>query len=441
MNILVLPSRDDTPYFHHLQSLLGENKTFGKLEVPSTSAEIAQWCKLGAVDAIICTNDDTLSVILNAMPDYVPSASQRTITCTDYSGSLLRVRVGTDYVPVIILDPLMHLVKVPYGKFLAKRYLSKILAPEKWVTPPAFDYKIVDISMCAEVEARIAQASLLGVDIETPFKNEKTFVNPYRVMDMIGYAAWFPDTNTIECYVFPGLEEWALFACKRINANNVPKVTQGGLYDNVYFLRWAMPLNRWVFDTMTLMHCWYAELPKRLEKIAAFMIRDVRYWKDDGANGIEAKMKYNARDVWATVCSLLEMVRQMDDYVVPNYVEEFPLNFPGIHCEIEGFAIDKEAWKAAQDDLNAIVDTELVAIQQMTATPTFNPNSSQQVVQLLKVLGLGHFTSSDKATMLKVKAVSNFHNYVFDRIGTWKKNSKLLSTYFNDAKLWNGRIH
>lgn len=441
MNLLVLPSYDDQPYFHRLQSLLGENKVYGKVDIPATSGEIAQWCKLGNIDAIICTCNETLDVILTAMPDYVPANTRKAITCTDYSGSLLRVRVDNDYVPVIILDPLEHLVRVPYGKFLAKRYLSKILAPETWPQVPAFNYKFVDIKDAAAVEARLAEADVIAVDIETPFKNEKTFVNPYRVIELIGYGAWFAKTNTIECYVFTGLEEWSLLSCRRINANGVQKLTQGGLYDNVYFMRWAMPLNRWVFDTMNMMHCQYAELPKRLEKLAAFSIRDVRYWKDDGANGPEEKIKYNARDCWATMCTMLAMINDMQPWVPDNYVTEFPLNFPGIHCEIEGFAVELDDWHAAQDELNESIETGLKEIQTMVATPNFNPNSPKQMVELLAVLGLGHFKSSDKATMLKVKAVSDFHGFVFDKIGAWKKDSKLLSTYFNDKKLWNNRIH
>lgn len=440
MRFLHLAHWEDKPYTGRLQALLGANWC-GIAKEPATHiAKIHNWCIGGHVDAIICTDPLALRVILAAMPDYVPSSSGRAISLDDYAGSLLVVYVRTNdggirRVPVIVLDPLERLVGSAKALFLAKRYLSKLLRPESWLAQPAFKWKLVTPANADEVIARCAQARLLSVDIETPWPQ-----NEFRSIDCVGYGAWFADTNTIECYVIPFTDMWAWSVVNSINSNAVPKVTQNGLYDNVYFMRWGLPMNNWLWDTFHLFHSWYSELPKSLDFITAFTVRDVRYWKDDGANGLEARYRYNARDCWATICSLLGILREMPAWAAQNYLIEFPMVFPSLTCNMEGVAVDEPEFMRVREKLLASSAARLARIQTMLAAPGFNPNSSQQMVRLLAVLGLGQYKSADKATMLKARAVSPYHDFILGEIVAYKKEFKLLTTYLQPSKIWKGRI-
>jgi len=436
MNLLLLPTYEDQPYFQRLSALLGENKCSVKVESTTLASQIAQWARVAKADAIICTDPGNLNTILNAMPDYVPSDSRRQITLDDYAGSLLRLRLDANTViPVIVLNPLEHLVRTDAGSFLAKRYLSKILKPESWPAAYEFKYKVVDLVDAPAVVARLAQARLIAADIETPYPN-----NPLRVINCVGYAGWFTDTNTIECYVFPFLNDWAHGFISAINSNPVAKLTQGGLYDNAYFMRWGLPLNNYLHDSLNLFHCWYTELPKRLDFITAFLVRDIRYWKDDGANGLEAYYRYNARDCWATLCAYLALVNEIPSYAARNYLQEFPLVFPCLTCELEGIAVNPVTWKETQAKLEASIEEDLAKIRVMVNEPNFNPRSPQQMVNLFAVLGLGHLKSADAAKMKVARATTPFNDALLGTIDDWKKEAKLISTYLVDDKLWNNRM-
>lgn len=439
MRFLHLAHWEDKPYVNRLQALLGANWC-GIAKEPATHiSKIHNWCIGGHIDAVICTDALALRVILNAMPDYVPSTSGRAISLDDYAGSLLYIYApipgGVKRIPAIVLDPLERLVKGGAPVFLAKRYLSKILRPEQWLPQPQFQWKLVTPANAAAVIARCAQARLLSTDIETPWPQ-----NEWRSIDMVGYGAWFPDTNSIECYVIPFTDEWAWSVVREINANAVPKVMQNGLYDNSYFLRWGVPPNNFLWDTFHLFHSYYSELPKSLDFITAFSVRDVRYWKDDGANGAEARYRYNARDCWATICSLLGLLRELPAWAAKNYLVEFPMVFPSLTCNMEGIAVDEQQFMAVRERLLASSAAKLADIQKMLGAPGFNPNSSQQMVRLLAVLGLGQYKAADKATIMKARAVSAFHDFILGAIVDYKKEFKLLTTYLQPSKIWKGRI-
>ena len=97
--------------------------------------------------------------------------------------------------------------------------------------------------------------------------------------------------------------------------------------------------------------------------MSACSVRKIRYWKDDGKSGdLQDYYRYNARDCWATLCSLLGILHDCPDWAITNYVEhEFPVVFPAIHCEVRGIKVDKErfddVWKenkGLEDDRNTL---------------------------------------------------------------------------------------
>lgn len=435
MKLLLLSDWGDQDYYQALQELLGEHRCAVKDESTKMISQIKLWAKSAAADAVICTNVTNLRTILDAMPDYVPANTSKQITLDDYAGSLLRLTVDGRVLPVIVLNPLVHLRATPSGKFLAKRYLSKVLKPESWPAPYEFKYKVVTVAEQAEVIERLSHARLLSVDIETPFPTD-----PERSINCVGYAGWFVETNTIECYVFPFLDDGAWESIRQINDNEVPKLTQGGLFDVVRMMRWALPLRNWLHDSLHLFHSYYSELPKRLDFITAFAVRDVRYWKDDGSNGLESYYRYNARDCWAALCTYLALLSEVPSWAVRNYLQEFPLVFPCVTCELEGIAVDRERWDTVQAELDAEIERELAEIRTMLREPAFNPRSPKQMVALFALLGLGHLKGADAANMKKAMASSAFAEFILKKIDDWKKDAKLISNYLVDEKLWNNRL-
>lgn len=432
-----------------------------KTDAPSMYAEFIQWCKIYEADAVVITNVITLEFALRAQVDFRPPNTRKGITLNDYQGSMLNIRIGDRTIPAVVLNPLEHLRTVPYGKFLAERFLSKIIAPEKWLPDISFHWTEVTNDTAEAVRNHLNEAILIAVDIETPTTGERF---EQRCINCVGYAALFTDryngTTTIECYVFP-FEEWSHRYIRDINDNAVPKVTQRGIYDNSYFLRWGVPLRSWYWDTYHLFHSWLSELPKSLALVAAFNVRKIRYWKDDGkSGGLEDYYRYNALDCWGTLCSLLGICADCPDWALVNYTEhEFPVVFPSIHCEMEGIAVDEERYHEVFKKKMQEKHEELIKIQTMVGGPVdtlplkqkllkgimkddiqnFNPNSPAQVLNVFKLLGLGHLGSTDKAAVLKARAAHPLADRVIGAISDWKTNAKIISGYLQEYKLWNGR--
>jgi hypothetical protein len=375
--------------------------------------------------------------------------------------------VGDKTIPAVVLNPLEHLRTVPYGRFLAERFLSKVLAPDKWLPDIEFKWKEVTHDTAYAVQLRLAEANVIATDIETPTTGERA---EQRCINCVGYAAMFSSRETseitIECYVFP-FEEWAHGYIRNINDNAVPKVTQRGIYDNCYFLRWGVPLRSWYWDTYYLFHSWLSELPKDLALVAAFNVRKIRYWKDDGKSGsLEDYYRYNALDCYGTLCSLLGIIRDAPDWAIVNYTEhEFPVVFPCIHCEMEGFAVDEERFHKVFAEKMEEKYKELLQIQTMVGGPCdklplqkrkvtkdgvsrmvdvitcFNPNSPKQVFDVFRILGLSSLGSTDKAAVLKARAAHPLADRVIGAISDWKSNAKIVSNYLQEYKLWNGRLY
>lgn len=228
---------------------------------------------------------------------------------------------------------------------------------------------------------------------------------------------------------------------RRVNANSVQKIFQHGQYDNAYFLRWGVPVTNWLWDTLSVMHCWYSELPKRLDFIATFALRKVRYWKDDGKTGSqEDKMRYNALDCWATMNSFLSMMRELPDYAINNYLIEFPMHFPALHAGMEGIAVDINQFYSVRTEAQQDSEKSLTRIRHLLDSPTFNPNSPMQMKNLFTLLGVGHLPDTAKASMLKARAASPLNDMLLGEIVSYKEDAKLLSTYLVEEKFWHNRV-
>ena len=435
--LLHLGTLDDEPYQHHLAGLSsGEQVAWkSRLRTPGTIAEIEIACKQAGVSGIVCSNQEFLEKLLHAQPDFIAPNNRRGLTLDDYQGSFLLT--PREKIPVVIINPLANLVTQSYAKFVARRFVQKLTRPQQWFQQTQFTWEIADPTTIAAVFARWeTEAAIIAIDIETPIEN------PLRAINCVGYAAYFPATGTTESLVIPFTDMFWHSWVGRFNSLPQPKVFQNGLYDNLYFMRWGVPVSNWLFDTQHLFHSWYSELPKRLDFITAFALRTVRYWKDDGKSGnLKDYYRYNAQDCWATLNSFMALARECDAFAFTNYLEEFPLVFPCLTCEMEGVANDQKAFATVRALKEQEVITKQRELEVMLAAPGFNVNSSVQKKQLFKVLGVGHLPDTAKASMLKAQAAHPLNNRILGQLVEIVGARKLLSTYFVEEKLFHGRWH
>lgn len=405
-----------------------------RLSTPDTLTEIELQCQAAKMTGIVCSNPFFLEKLLHAQPDFIPPNTRRGITLDDYQGSVLytpRVKL-----PVVVINPIANFLTVPYAIPAAKRFISKLARPGRWFQATRFTWQIGTPGNLPDILDRLSQATLVGVDIETIEDD------PERRMACVGFAAYFAATHRTEVTVIPCTDLVLLEWVRRFCASKAPKVFQNGLYDNLYLLRWGCPVENWLHDTQHLFHSMFSEYPKRLGFIAAYAIRDIRYWKDDGKTGnLKDFYKYNAKDAWSTVNSYVSLMMDAESYAVTNYVNEFPLVFPCLTCEIEGFKMDMPQVAIAQAQIQQQVELETREFQQTIAAPNFNVGSAPQMLKLLKVLGLGYLPNTAKASMLKAQASSPFNNRILGDAISIKEDRKTLSTYLVPEKFWHGRCY
>lgn len=418
-----------------------------RCNAPDTIRELEMQCAAHHIDGVVCTNEQFMEKLLNVQPDFIPPSSRKKLTLDDYQGSLLFT--PRDKIPVVILNPLANLNTVNYATPAAKRFVSKIATPGKWYQATQFTWSLAEPHSVELVYQRMAaRAALIGVDIETIVDD------PLRRIACICFSAYYPDNHSTETLVIPFTDEfWWRWVQKFCDLPN-PKVMQNGLYDNLYLLRWHCPVRNWLHDTQHLFHSMFSEYPKRLDFIAAYALRNIRYWKDDGKTGnLDDYYRYNAMDGWATVNSYLSLLQDAEPYAHVNYVQEFPLVFPALVCEIEGLAVDLPVFDKVAAETEAAMVAEDKKFCKMIAAPNFNAGSWQQKLKLFQVLGLSKLDKDDatkvvsglpntnKASMLKAKASSLFNERILTTMTEMLEDRKLLSTYLVKGKIWHGKIY
>lgn len=402
--------------------------------------------KASGLDAAIVTDQKLMTLILESLPDFKPSfnknGSKKKLSMNDYHGSLIDLpgfKIGREKdLEVLFLNPLEHMRTVPEGEFVFKRFISKITKPEKWFPQTEFTWELAKEDTIDALYESFQSALLVAADIETERDS------PLRNIECSGYCALFPD-GTTHSVVIPTDSMWGVLWMRKFNELKAPKVYQNGLYDNLYKLRYNSPTFNWLYDTQHLFHSWYSELPKRLDFITAFTVRKVRFWKDDGKSGNKLdRFEYNARDCWATLMSCMSLMLELPDWAVKNYLLEFPLVFPCLHCEADGMRVDKEAFEKSKKQ----VDDELEPHEkklQAWVHPNFNPGSSDQCKRLLKVLGCadkqGNVESADEQSLNFAAALHPLNELVISEILEIRGLRKLRDTYLVWEKMWNDRLY
>ena len=425
IRLLLLSTPQDEPYLPTLKTLMRtkfpEVQLLNSVITPGTLTEIVASAKKNSFTGVLTTN---LSILKKLVGVNISSAEA---SVANYAGSYFKVQ-GVEFV---ILNPLAQLVTVPYGKFLAERFITKLVYPERWQQFPAFAWELATPQNLPSLLTRYRDATHIAVDIETARE-------PQVHITSIGYTALFRD-GTCHSTVLPITDSYSIEWMKRFNLLPADKVLQNGKYDINYLMRYGAPLYNYLWDTANLFHCWYSELPKDLGFLQAFFVREAAYWKDLADTD---KLLYNAKDTWATLMSCLAMVNEMPMWAKHNYVNEFPLVFPCIMSELTGIKRDMEALQKAELAQHTVIQDTEQELNAMLGTTAFNSGSPKQKKALLTILGCKDIAekSTDEKSLKKAAYRHPLNARILGQITKIQKAKKLSSTYLSPGKEFNGVI-
>jgi hypothetical protein len=358
----------------------------------------------------------------------------------NFAGSLLShnaTKLPIHKKEFIVLDPLEQICTTRTGEFLTERYLSKILRPEIWWQQTEFNWEIAHDDTVDKLYDKFSTADIIAVDIETT-------TDGTLLITCVGYCGiWFNSDGSISTrsIVLPFTSMFWIAWVRKFNTLPQPKIFQNGQFDNQFFLRFGCPIINWAYDTQELFHAWYSELPKRLDAISAFLIRDIYYWKQEGKTGnLEDYYRYNAKDTWATANSWLSAIAQVPDWALANFREKFPLVFPCLSCALEGIKVNADARTRMAEVQGLKLEGSLGKLRTRIGKSNFNPGSPKQVLSLIGALGYSkQFQNADKHVIAKVAKKHPLAQLLMEDILRYRESAKLLNTYIG-AKLLNGRL-
>src|SRR5260221_1013052 len=389
--ILLMVTPFDVPYLSTLRPLLKGRKTYCIEANPDTAAEIELYARSKGIKYIITTNNIVLNKIIE---------SQRHQSLDNWTGSIYE-RAGITY---LFLNPLRQLYSVSYGRFLADRFISKIVQPSLWPRTPQFSWELARIETIERWFHLYSQTVVIAVDIETV-----SFENPSNgeletAIRCLAFTGLWNDGNihTIVIPILDAPEKEQLFWItwmRKFLLLKIPKIFQNGLYDNAHCIGYSSPGYGYFFDTQSLFHSWYCELPKNLAFISGFTIHNVFYWKDL-AKETGRYYEYNARDGWATLVSAMGLIKEMPNCAWTNYLLKFPIWVPCLYSNLEGIKVNE----AIRDKLSKECITEFEASRNRLERwfgEGFNGNSSTQVTKLIQFYGSTDITNADEDALNK----------------------------------------
>lgn len=419
----------------------------GKVEMLT---QLEMYCAKRNITAIVTTSTE----ILRKLVDREGSGSEiNNPKLSDYAGSLFTYK----NLEIVFVSPLRQLFTVSYGKFLAARYISKVVDAESWQESTAFQWSLLTPENIDEAYVWLAGCYGIATDIET--------ARTHLAIRCIGYTGVSVDSEgklETRSFVLPIDSGWALAWMRKINSLPVQKIFQRGKYDNSYLLRYHAEPTCWLWDTANLFHSWYSELPKDLGFLNAFFLRKVVYWKDLAeTNDLSEYYRYNAIDTWATANVWIQCILKMPDWARRNYVLEFPLNFPCLLAEMTGLRRDQERLENARKILDTKIDAETGYLRRILGRSDFNPNSPKMVLELLTLLGCraapgkpkqaSDINSTEEPELKKAMFRHPLNGFVLGKILDVRGWRKLASTYLrletdkegnkgNGAKEFCGRV-
>lgn len=431
-NCLLLITPEDKEYLPHVKSMFGGKTTYVISEPIVTLAQLEAYCVKRNITSIVSTSRHALAKCLEREGKSVSNPS-----LGDYAGSVFSLKRSsgpeTDWsgCEIVFISPLAQLFTVPHGKFIASRFISKVVNPTSWPESTRFSWELAEAGNIESYYESFKHALAIACDIET-FKQN-------LAIRCIGYTAIFVDSTsgsiTTRSIVLPLDSLWALAWMRKFNKLPVDKIFQNGKYDNSYLLRYNASPSNWFWDTANGMHSWYAELPKDLAFLNAFFLRKVVYWKDLAeTSDLYEYYKYNALDTWATANVWIQQMLQSPPWAKRNYCLEFPLVYPSILAEMTGLPRDAERIKSTREELEKKEAAELDSLRKCINTPNFNPGSPPQTVKLLEILGNKDIKSSGEILLKKAMIRHPLNALIFGKILNIRGWRKLCNTYLRMDK-------
>lgn len=381
----------DEPYISSLKPLLKGRKAYAISQDPDSHEEIKLYAESKGIKYIITTNPKVLNQVIE---------SERHQSLDNWAGSLYE-RSGITY---LFLNPLRQLYSVPYGRFLAERFISKIVQPSLWPRTPGFSWELSRLETIEKWYDLYQKTLLVAVDIETVSFENISNGELETAIRCLAFTGLWADGN-IHTVVVPILdapkqeqEFWIVWMRKFLQLK-VPKIFQNGLYDNAHLLSYSSPGYGYFFDTQSLFHSWYSELPKNLAFISAFTIHNIFYWKDL-AKESGRYYEYNARDGWATLVSFLGLIREMPVWARNNYLLKFPLWVPCLYSNLEGVKVDESIREQLSKKYIAEFTASRARLERWFGVG-FNARSPTQVKQLIHFYGSPDIPNADEDALDK----------------------------------------
>jgi DNA polymerase I-like protein with 3'-5' exonuclease and polymerase domains len=433
--LLFLGTEADRNFLHYLKPHLKGHKCFIDTKPVSTIAEVEIYAK---------SNERGITgVISTSVPLLARFTGKESPSLDAYSGSYFK-RNGIEYV---FINPLEHAVTVPYGDFLLERFVGKLSAPEKWLKAPEFNWCVLTPQNWEREYAILSSPNVIALA-----SDDETFRHNLAIR-CIGFTTLSFDGTEFKTrsIVLPLDSLWALQKAREIADLPAAKIFQNGKYDQSYNLRYNIVMRNWLWDTKTFFHCWYSELPKDLAFLQSFFVREAAYWKDLAeTNDLETYYLYNAKDTWATACSMLAWMMEAPQYARDNYLKEFPLLYPCLLSEMTGVKRDYQRLEKAKTDINLMLETKRQSLDKMLGVKGFNPNSPKQMSQLFKILGCGHLGSTDDKAMAKAIYMHPLNSRILGIVRGVPKTDevekmgmrsmvKMRGTYLDETKDFRGR--
>lgn len=431
--LLVLPNRD----ISQVPSLQGMfNKYFAVVRPCairiSMLSELAMHAKQAGTSFVATTD---ISILRLADPSLQGSQN-------DNIGTIAVVKnpiSPTAELRIILLPTLAQQHTVNYGAFLIDHFLQK-LRYGGTLKKDRFTWNYIGPHNLNSIAGRISGSSfLVAVDIETSRTDLR--------ITSVAYTAGFYDSTThaitTETYVIrlaPDTYPFCVDAMRVMNSTKPPKVMQNGQYDASYFLRFNAALENWLYDTFTMAHCIYAELPRDLAFLSSFYLENFRFWKDESGTNL---YEYNAKDTHNTFWLWLAQIQYAPEYAIHNYKTKFPSVFPCLSCAMDGMQVNLDTMQRLHTEESNKRDAAQRKLAYLLGEPNFNPGSSKQTLEMFAALGYKpsirtktikgkqeKVSSSDEKEMNRFKETSILYERIGDYILDYRGAAKAVSTYF-----------
>lgn len=437
-------TQEDTQYILRMRNLVA-----GRADIMANNAEVST-----LTEVVMAANRQGIKRIATtsvSLLEKLLGNPKRKVSIADYQGSIIPFQDRE----FLILPPFEHLVTVPHGEHVMRRYLNKFINESDWLAQPDFTWALFHPSMTDDLIELADKCTFIAVDIETGHEDD-------RVILMCGFSfvTIHPHTKSysISTVVIPYEDEYNYVVTTAILQSNTPKVFQNGMYDNSYFLRYRQPVINWAFDTINAFHAWYAELPKTLAFITSYMIRSTQYWKHEGGSGdMQTEAAYCAKDCYNTALGWLALMREMPAWAWNNYFMEFPVVFPNLFAGIHGLRRNNAEMEVIRKDWLKGLETQRADLQKMVGSPFYNPGSPAQNLRLLQALGCGDLKGAGKIPRDKARARHPLNRRIMDALDKYASHAKIESSYLRDeqekndkpvldkygkpkTKTWNGRL-